>query len=106
MEAASHVPTAVYVIWWITLAVVFFVMVPIAIYWLNRALRAARGVRGYTEEMLAAGLAIAGNTGSISALGETVAVAGEMVETAERLQSDSLTIADILARRASEESGQ
>jgi hypothetical protein len=91
---------AVLVIWSVTLAVVLLLVVPIAVMLLQRALRAARTIQAYAEEMLAAGVGIAGNTASISALNATVTTAGAMVQTAEALEAHSADIAGTLAQRA------
>ena len=59
--------------------------------------------RRYMAEMLAAGVGIAENTASVSALNDTIAVAGGMVETAGQLKEHSGTIAQVLAQRAAGE---
>jgi hypothetical protein len=91
---------AVLVIWSVTLAIVLLVIVPVAVMLLARALRAARSIQAYAEEMLAAGAGIARNTAAIGALDATVATAGAMVETAAALDPHSAEIAGTLARRA------
>jgi hypothetical protein len=91
---------AVLVIWSVTLAIVVLVIVPVAVMLLDRALRAARAIQAYAEEMLAAGAGIAGNTAAISALNATTATAGAMVQTAAALEAHSADIAATLSRRA------
>ena len=100
MDSTSTLPTAVYAIWWIVLLVVIVVIVPLAIALLHRTLRAALSIRRYLNEMLQAGVGIAGNTGSISALKETISVAGAMVSTAGSIKQHTGTIATVLSERA------
>ena len=91
---------SVHIVWAVTLAIVVVVIVPLAILLLHRTLRAAMAIRRYLDEMLVAGVGIAGNTASISALDATIGVAGSMVEVAGSIKSHSATIATVLAGRA------
>ena len=91
---------AVHLIWAATLLIVVVVIVPLAVLLLHRTLRAAISIRRYLDEMLAAGVGIAGHTASISALDDTIAVAGGMVAVAGDIKSHSGTIATVLAQRA------
>ena len=91
---------AVHIVWAVTLAIVVVVIVPLAIALLHRTLRAAMAIRRYLDEMLAAGVGIAGHTASVSALDATIGVAGSMVEVAGSIKSHSATIATVLASRA------
>ncbi|CAN5777478.1 hypothetical protein BH20VER1_BH20VER1_07930 [soil metagenome] len=75
-----------YWIWAITLAVITFVVVPVAIYWLHRLLKAARMIERYTREMLEAGVGIANNTAAVPALEQTLATAGSLVEASKLLR--------------------
>ena len=88
---------AVFWIWGITLGVITFVVVPLAIYLLHRALRAARSIERYTREALEAGAGIAANTAAIAALGETIAAAKSLLEAAELLKRRAAEIADAVA---------
>ena len=90
----------VHIIWATTLLIVVVVIVPLAVLLLHRTLRAARSIRRYLDEMLAAGVGIAGNTASIKALDDTIGVAGAMVNVAGDIKSHSGTIASVLAARA------
>lgn len=98
METGT-VPTAVYVIWWTVLLVVVFVIVPIAVALLHRTLAAALSIKRYLHEMLQAGGGIAGHTASISALNETIRVAGTLVTTAGSIKEHTGTIAAVLSQR-------
>ena len=100
MDLTMTLPSLVYVIWGTVLAVVVVVIVPLAIGLLQRTLNAALSIRRYMAEMLEAGVGIAENTASVSALNDTIAVAGGMVETAGQLKEHSGTIAKVLAERA------
>ena len=100
MDTTGTLPTAVYAIWWIVLLAVVVVIVPLAIALLHRTLRAALSIRRYLGEMLHAGVGIAGNTGSISALNDTIGVAGAMVSTAGSIKQHTGTIAAVLSERA------
>ena len=100
MDLTPTLPTAVYAIWWIVLLVVVVVIVPLAIALLHRTLRAALSIRRYLGEMLQAGVGIAGNTGSIGALKDTISVASAMVATAGSIKQHTGTIATVLSERA------
>jgi hypothetical protein len=91
---------AAHVVWALTLGVVVVLIVPLAIVLLHRTLRAARSIRRYLDEMLAAGAGIAGHTASIAALDTTVGTAGAMLGVAGDLKQHSGTIAAVLAARA------
>ena len=88
---------AVFWIWGITLGVITFVVVPLAIYLLHRALRAARSIERYTREALEAGAGIAANTAAIGALEETLAAVRSLLEGAELLKRRAAEIADAVA---------
>ena len=92
----------VHLIWFVTLLLVVVVVVPLAVLLLHRTLRAAISIRRYLDEMLVAGVGIAGNTASIQALDDTIGVAGSMVKVAGDIKSHSGTIASVLASRAAQ----
>lgn len=91
---------AVQAIWAVTLLLVVVVIVPLAVVLLHRTLRAAISIRRYLDEMLTAGVGIAGHTANIKALDETIGVAGTMVKVAGEIKSHSGTIVSVLAARA------
>jgi hypothetical protein len=101
-----EVPTAVYVIWGLTLVVAVLVVLPVTVYLLQRTLNAARNIERYLAEMRDAGVGIANNTGHIKALDDTIAVAGQILETAGSIKSHAATIKTTLAARAGEDSRQ
>ena len=94
------IPEAVFWIWGVTLGVITFVVVPLALYLLHRALRAARSIERYTREALEAGAGIAANTAAIAALEETITAAKSLLEAAELLKRRSAEIADAVAGTA------
>jgi len=98
--AVRTLPELVYTIWQAVLWIVVLVIVPLAIFLLQRTLNGALSIRRYFAEMLTAGVAIAENTNSIPALQDTIAVAGGMLETAGNLKEHSGTIAEVLSTRA------
>jgi hypothetical protein len=91
------VPDAVYWVWGLTLGVITFVVVPLALYLLHRALRAARSIERYTREALEAGAGIAANTAAVASLEETIAAARSLLEAAELLKRRSAEVADAVA---------
>ena len=91
------IPETAYWIWGITLGLITFVIVPLALYLLHRALRAARSIERYTREALEAGAGIAANTAAIAALEETIATAASLLEAAELLKRRTAEIADAVA---------
>jgi hypothetical protein len=78
---------AVYWIWGATLAIITFVVVPLALYLLHRTLKAARAIERYARESLTAGVGIATNTAAIPALERTLATAGSLVEASKLLRA-------------------
>ncbi len=96
-------PTMVYAIWWTVLGIVALVVVPLAVGLLHRTLRAAQSIRRYLAEMLTAGVGIAGNTGAISALNDTIGTAGTLLTTAGNIKEHTGIIATVLSERATKE---
>jgi hypothetical protein len=94
------IPTAVYVIWIIVLAVAVLVILPLTVYLLQRALNAARNIERYLAEMRDAGVGIASNTQHIKALDDTIQVAGQLLETAGSIDEHAATIESALTARA------
>lgn len=92
-------PIAVYVIWWATLIIAVFVVLPLAVYLLHRTLRAARQIEHYAAKALEAGGGIAGNTGNIGALEDTISVATGILHTAGSIETRTGQIEDVFADR-------
>ena len=102
MDLTMTLPTPVYIIWGGTLLIVLIVIVPLAVGLLHRTLNAAWSIRRYMAEMLASGAGIANNTSSIPALNDTITVAGDMVNTAKKLEDHTSAIAEVLSQRANQ----
>jgi len=93
-------PDEVYFIWEAVLIIVVVVIVPLAIFLLQRTLKAALNIQRYFKEMLSAGVRIAENTSSITALNDTIEAATTMVQVSQKLDEHSATIATVLSDRA------
>ncbi len=94
-----ELPVAVYVIWWATLIVAVFVVLPLAVYLLHRAFTAARQIEHYAAKALTAGGGIAGNTENIGALEDTISVATGILHTAESIEGRTGQIEGVFAER-------
>lgn len=92
-------PETVYTIWAILLAVVILA-VPFLVLLLHRTLMAARNIERYLAEMLTAGVGIAGNTGNITALKDTIDTAGAILAKGGDINEHAETIKKTLAARA------
>lgn len=99
-ESASLFPPAVFAIWWTGLILTLVLFVPMAVYLLHRTWIAARSIRQYADEALAAAAGIAGNTQHIPALDATIGVAGDMLGAAGQVVQKLDTIATVLEARA------
>jgi hypothetical protein len=95
----DDVPGIVYALWWVLLGVAVFVVLPIVVYLLHRTLNAARGIEHYFARSLEAGLGIAANTANVSALEDTIKVAGGILETASQIDEHAATIEQALGSR-------
>ncbi|MDQ6612901.1 MAG: hypothetical protein M3Y64_10740 [Gemmatimonadota bacterium] len=96
---SEAMPSAVYTIWWIGLIVTLVVFVPASVYLLHRTWRAARSIQQYAAEALVAAGGIAGNTKYITALDNTITVAGSMLGVAGGIVNKLDTAATVLAQR-------
>lgn len=94
-----ELPLLVTVLWWLLLAVAVFVVLPLLVYLLHRALNAARGIERNFAATLEAAKGVAGNTANIAALNDAIAVAGRILETAGRIEEHSGTIESALSAR-------
>jgi hypothetical protein len=87
-------------IWIVTLLVVALVVVPVAVSYLRRALAAARAIERYLADMLEAGVKIAGHTGAVPALDQTIGTAVAMKPVAQNIETKTGLVAGLLASRA------
>ncbi len=73
------------VLWWIGNAVLLVVILPVVIYLLNRVLAALERIRGAADDILAGGVALAGELEAVpAALAETDKVVKEVTVGAVR----------------------
>lgn len=89
-----------FVIWILALLIVTLVIVPVAIHYLRRALKAARAIEQNLADMLIAGGKIAGHTGAVPALDKTIETAVAMKPVADSIESKTRAVAELLATRA------
>ncbi len=101
LQAPIDDPTAIYVIWIITLVIAVLVILPLTVYLLQRTLDAARSIERYMAEMRDAGVGVANNTQHIKALDDTIGVATQLLTTADSIKSHTETIGATLTARAS-----
>lgn len=100
MVSEALVPPAVYTIWWIGLVLTLVVFVPLSVVLLHRLWRTARSIQIYAHDALTAAGGIAGNTGQIGALDQTIHVATEILTTAGAIEKKLDGATAVLARRA------
>ena len=93
-------PPAVYTLWWAALIITLVLFVPLAVYYLNRTFIAALAIKRNAADALAAAAGIAGGTQHITALDDTIGVAGSILGTAGSVAGKLGTIADVLEERA------
>jgi ribosomal protein L18E len=73
------------VLWWIGNAVLLVVILPVVVYLLNRVLAALERIRGAADDILAGGVALAGELEAVpAALAETDKVVKEVTVGAVR----------------------
>ena len=73
-------------------------VVPVVVSLLQRALAASRNIERYSAEILAGGVGIAGNTASVAALKDTLAVAPGLLAGAGSIERHAAAIKDALGR--------
>ncbi|HXG54874.1 MAG TPA: hypothetical protein VNJ03_05795 [Vicinamibacterales bacterium] len=100
MTNDSMFPPMVFTLWKIGLAVTLLVFVPLSVWLLHRLWRAAQSIQIYAREALAAAAGIAGNTGHIGALDDTIGVASTILGTAGAIEQKLGAATGILAKRA------
>lgn len=100
MQSDTLVPPVVYTIWWIGLVITLVVFVPLSVFLLHRLWRTAQSIQIYAREALTAAAGIAGNTGQIGALDQTIQIATEILSTAGAIEHKLNGATAILARRA------
>ena len=91
-----------FTIWIAALVIVGVVIVPVAVHYLRRALKAARAIERNLADMLDAGVAIAVHTGAVPALDATIATAVAMQPVAAGIEAKTGLVATLLAGRAAQ----
>ncbi len=92
-------PSAVYTLWIIVLAVALLLF-PFIVRLLHKTMLAAKHIERYLREMKEAGFGIAANTGNITALDSTITVAVDILESAGKINENAETIETVMADRA------
>ncbi len=92
-------PSAVYTLWIIVLAVALLLF-PFIVRLLHKTMLAAKNIERYLREMKEAGLGIAGNTGYITALDSTIEVATGILDSAGKINTNAETIETVMADRS------
>jgi hypothetical protein len=95
----ENVPTTVIVIWWIALILTAVVVLPLAVYLLNRTLRVARQIEQYLARAREAGAGIARNTAEAEQLNATLNAAPALLEPADNIERGSATLTRTLTER-------
>ena len=96
----TDMTTLGFAIWIITLLVVALAIVPVAIHYLRRALKAAWAIERNLADMMDAGVKIAGHTGAVPALDTTIKTAVAMKPVADSIDAKTKAVAELLAGRA------
>jgi hypothetical protein len=89
--------------WWIVSLGIGAVVIGVVAALLMRIIRAADSIDGYASDIWDAGQKIAGNTASIWMLGDTNAVAGQILATAQSIDGHAAAIDKALAGAAAAE---
>jgi hypothetical protein len=86
-------------LWALLLLVSYLGVVPVVVVLLRRLLHAAEQIAGYTDEILASGGGVAGNTAHVADLQQTIAAAPTLLAAADTLGQNVATIEAALTRR-------
>ena len=78
--------------WWVVALALGAVVIAVVAALLLRIIRAAESIDRYASDIWDAGQQIAGNTASIWMLGQTNAVAGQILETAQSIDAHAAAI--------------
>jgi len=87
-------------IWGVALAIVVFVIVPVLLALVYRLIAAAWRIERYFAHTLKAARGVAGNTVSIPALDDTIAVAVTILDVAQSIDQHCAGIENLLLSRA------
>jgi DNA-binding phage protein len=86
-------------LWALLLLAGYLGVTPVAIVLLRRLLYASEQIAAYTDEILASGGGIAGNTAHVADLQQTIAAAPTLLDAAHSLGQNAAAIEAALARR-------
>ena len=92
-------PSVVYILWIVVLAVAL-ILFPFIVRLLHKTFIAAKNIERYLKDMKEAGMGIAGNTEHITALNSTIDVAVDILDSAGKINANAETIKVTLAGRA------
>ena len=86
-------------IWIVTLLTIVLVMVPLILPLCFRLVKASYNIRHHFEVTLEAAVGVVGNTAPVTALADTITVAGGMLETAGSIDAQAASIEGLLVGR-------
>lgn len=92
--------TDLILILWTVLLAVTVLLLPLIIQLLHRTWAVSKSIERYFKEMKEAGLGIAGNTGYVSELDNTISVASGILEVAGEIDNNAKTIKEAVSDRA------
>ncbi len=92
-------PNIVYTLW-IVVLVVAVLLLPFIVRLLHKTMMAAKNIERYLREMKEAGIGIAGNTGHITALDNTIEAAVDILDTTGKINANAETIETVMADRS------
>ncbi|MER3397768.1 MAG: hypothetical protein C4315_12565 [Chloroflexota bacterium] len=93
-------PTPIYVVWAVTLALVYLILLPLITRFLVRAARASRRIEAYTAETLQAARGILNNLGAAAALKETGELTGSLLGELRELERVTAQLAQTVRTEA------
>lgn len=94
----AAIPDVVYMLWGVT-AILGYVLLPVAVYWLHSLWRASSSIRRYARDGVVAAEGIQRNVAALPALDGTVEVATEVLAAAESVAATLETMAVALEAR-------
>jgi hypothetical protein len=95
----ENVPSTVIVIWWIALILTVLVVLPLAVYLLQRTLTAARQIEGNLARARDAGVGISRNTAETRQLNTTLEAAPVLIDSASNIRTGSEALTRTLVGR-------
>ncbi len=93
-------PTPIYVVWAVTLVLVYLILLPLITRFLIRAAQASRRIEAYTAETLQAARGILNNVGAAAALKETGELTGSLLGELRELERVTAQLAQTVRTEA------